>query len=81
MHGCQWLKLEGLLRTSPDMHLLCLFGMTLLLQKVLLLFGYKNKTRILSYLPNLLVVLEMITVFEMFSCKIMAVHLHLLSSH
>ena len=28
MHGCQWLKLEGLLRTSPDMHLLCLFGMT-----------------------------------------------------
>ena len=28
MHGCQWLKLEGLLRTSPDMHLLGLFGMT-----------------------------------------------------
>ena len=29
MHGCQWLKLEGLLRRSPDIHLLCLFGMTL----------------------------------------------------
>ena len=28
MHGFPWLKLEGLLRMSPDMHLLFLFGMT-----------------------------------------------------
>ena len=28
MHECQWLELEGLLRTSPDMDLLCFFGMT-----------------------------------------------------
>ena len=28
MHGFQWLELEGLLRMSPDIHLLCLFGMT-----------------------------------------------------
>ena len=27
MHECLWLKLEGLLKMPPDMHLLCLFGM------------------------------------------------------
>ena len=29
MHGCPWLKLAGLLRTSHDIHLLCLLAMTL----------------------------------------------------